>query len=380
MKYCENCGAPIKFMEKHVCPNEDGNPTVLATEKPPFPKKYKILIGCVCLAVFIGLIIASSVGVGKIDPFDYTSVSFEGYDSAGRVSVFFDEDALIQEIIGPEPSDLGEEYAEWFMKYDTYSTCVKCQYEPEEGLSNGDTVTVTFTVDDTVTSRIKAGKKEFTVEGLPELEKIDVFSNVVLKYEGVEGQAHAMATIGLDVSFFNDIRMNIEPNENLKNGDIITVSVSNVDDLAETYQQIPAEISRQYTVEGLPSYITEASQVPVDEVKSLAADFLKEKQANIKDEAFFSYSDVKLYGIYFMEPKEGTYEDPSLWIVVSCKEYMDGSFRDNLYFPLKFDDPIIQPDGTMGYKWDDGEHATFLTGDSFPMEYVTAKYNVTNIL
>lgn len=80
-----------------------------------------------------------------------------------------------------------------------------------------------------------------------------------------------------------------------------------------------------------------------------------------------------------MEPKEGSYENISIWIVVSCKEYVDGTFNRNEYFPLKFDKPIIQPDGKMGYKWDDGSHATFLTGDTFPMEYVNEKFNATKI-
>lgn len=69
----------------------------------------------------------------------------------------------------------------------------------------------------------------------------------------------------------------------------------------------------------------------------------------------------------------------AIWIVVSCKEYYDGEFRDTLYFPLKFENPIVQSDGTLGYCWEDGSHATFSSGDSFPTDDVLEDYIVTKI-
>ena len=378
MKYCENCGAPIKFMEKHVCPNAAEAPA-----KTGLSQQQKILIG-VAAAVIVAAIVLLAVfgGSGKTDPFDYTTVLFEGYDSAGRVSVFFDESAMLAEIIGEEPdgSDL-QKYGVWLQNYDTYSSGVSYTCSPEEGLSNGDEVTVTFTVSDEASGRVKASEQTVTVSGLTEVEKINVFDNVTVTYEGVGGAASAEVTMDLDGSFFNDIRMNIEPNGRLNNGDVITVSVSNVDYLAETYQQIPSEISRQYTVSGLPEFITDASQFPVAEVQALAADYLKYVQENTKDNEIFTHTDIKLDGCYFMVPKNGEsiLTKRSLWIVVSYKEYMDGKFRQINYLPLKFDKPVIQTEGTLGYDWEDGSHATFFTGDSFPPEHVTEDYIVTKI-
>lgn len=252
--FCEFCGAPREKGTDCLCPEavaareSKQRPTEKVNNKRVTLMTVAILAG----AVIMVLLLAIVPSIGKLDPFEYTEISFTGCDSRGSINVDFDKDALVEELVGKSPSggagdaeDL-EAFAKWVERYDTYYSAISYECSPKTNLSNGDVVTVTFTVEDVLKGKIKTGSKEFVVEGLDEIEQIDVFNDLEVVYNGVSGYGTAKIVT-------NDERyeFSIEPSKGLKNGDKITVTIENSDELQEEYYLLITETARSYVVESL---------------------------------------------------------------------------------------------------------------------------------
>lgn len=136
--------------------------------------------------------------------------------------------------------------------------------------------------------------------------EIDVTKHLSLRYSGENGSASVKVT-SEEVSvnqrlqdFYDSLRFTITPNENLKNGDQLTISVEYDRDLAQQYHLEPVNLVRVVTVEGLPDRYENASAIPQPLLDSLSkhADSYLEKHLNsILDNDFtdfYSMEDVTL--------------------------------------------------------------------------------------
>ena len=106
--------------------------------------------------------------------------------------------------------------------------------------------------------------------------EIDVTKHLSLRYSGENGSASVKVT-SEEVSvnqrlqdFYDSLRFTITPNENLKNGDQLTISVEYDRDLAQQYHLEPVNLVRVVTVEGLPDRYENASAIPQTLLDSLS--------------------------------------------------------------------------------------------------------------
>ena len=376
MRYCENCGKRLHLFKKHNCTGEPAN------QPNNSIIKLVLIVALLVVVVIVAIFLATKPDAHKIDPFDYTTISYEGYDGIGEVDVVFDSTALISGIIGEAPSEFAvDAYDEWYNKYREYSENIHLQTVNPSYLCNGDEVEVTFTVTGAAAKHVKSGTKIFITEGLSETEAYDAFRNVSVYFEGVSGEAIARINKNGEDPITMSTDFSIERSYGLSNGDTITVMVANAEELASKYHIIPEALTKVYSVSDLPTYITDASQIPGYELRVLAQDYLAYEIEQCQNAGAFTYTDIMIEGIYFLKRRDESWlvSKHALWIVVSCKEYYDGEFRDNVYFPLKFEDPILQANGETGYEWEDGSNATFMTGESFPTQSVLDDYYVTEI-
>lgn len=182
---------------------------------------------------------------GKKDMTDYVEVSFFGVDSVGKANYSVNVDELLSDIFDYDSeSDFPDEKK--LKEMEDVASAYKVKLDPEKGLSNGDKVTVTISVDDKKTKKIKSGSKDFTVEGLEDSK--DITEYITMSFTGLDSQGHAEYEVnegqliadifgqdGLDGETEEEIgclksayTLEVDQEEDLSNGDKVTLKV-NVD-------------------------------------------------------------------------------------------------------------------------------------------------------
>ena len=169
------------------------------------------------------------------DPFEGFQLIFSGYNGTGS---FKKDDSGVSELT------------------DKYGS-LEPDYDKAGKLSNGDTVTVKYVV--TFESRLESDKvvpttreKTFTVSGLEDIKSIDPFDYYELILKGYDGQGTARleSKTGTDMpgSFWLAFP-EVTPNENLKNGDKIKLTIPDAD---LSYYGIKfSTLEKEVTVSGL---------------------------------------------------------------------------------------------------------------------------------
>ena len=379
MSYCEFCGEEIKSGEKCNCPQAHKKAT-----KSPLEKKSKLIGIILACSLAIIILIACLVNFApKKDPFKYIEVSFSGVDTLGQANVLFNESELITSIIGEEPSAVDsaegmKEYFEWYDEYETYQLAIEINVSKEENLSNGEEITVQITVTDVAADKIASGEKKYTVSGLTQIEKVDVFKSIELVTEGVSGNAAAEIKLLDNSTFFKACEFDIDPKHKLSNGDKVIVTIKNSNYLAEKYNKAPQTMSKEFAIQGLGSYVTSADQISQELIKNIADKYLASKKIDVKDDFLFTYSEVKYYGSYLYVEKADSYamSKNELRVYVYYNQYMDGELRQTIYAPIIFNNIIINPNGNIDIDYDEGSASTFVSDIEESLEKSEKDYTI----
>lgn len=317
VKTCQKCGKEIPA-DSRYCPEcrATQEPSCLSQKpaqpvkpkEPPSPeavKRNKIIFGAVAAAaaLFFVIGILSSFIKPSINLNNYLAVEFEGYDTAGTAVVTFDTKKF--------QSDYGKKLGTATKKksnnrklfgkrssYDYYnsdntdsgakiflSNCVSWSLDEKSGLSNGDTVTLTWDCDDDYALerfgyKLKYSDTDYTVKGLAEAEVFDPFEGIQVRFKGISPDGTARIEGEPARKEAENFRYSLDHQEGLKNGDQVTAAISAYGDDPVTYcisnyGKIPSPVEKTYTVEGLSSYVTELEQIStdcLDEMKSQAED------------------------------------------------------------------------------------------------------------
>ena len=288
-------------------------------------------------------------GLAKIqefDPFEDVEVKFSGYAPNGTAEI-----------------QNNSEY-----NYET--PYLDFELDKRDGLSNGDKVTVSVanTAGDEDTFRENcirdwgvapsAVTKEYTVEGLDEMEDYDPFEHIIVSFSGTSPDTTINITNNTGIE---DLEFEADKYEKLKLGDTVTVTAKGY------YDEDPAELcayegknltvtSKEYTVENVPKYADQLSEIPqdmLDKMDQNAQDKLNAYAAN-------NWSDeerlvgISLEGEYFLYVKDGadTYDYWSgestynkLFLVYKVSVEADGKPYEYYYYS-RFSNIIIMEDGT----------------------------------
>ena len=377
MKYCEFCGAPIEAATSCSCEEA-------IAEKAKKQKRIKRILfaGSIIgvLAVALIIIIAIISTANKIDPADYTEVTFSGYNTNGTAKINFNVDELIYDVIGEEPEE-EEEWVLWWNLYDEYSETITYKHSPAEKLSNGDEITVEFIIPDSLTGKIKNGIHKYTVENLPELTYVDVFDNLKVNFEGVSGDAEVKIEITNDEEYMEYFSFKIEPRYNLKNGDKVTITIDNAEAVADKHYIASKELKKEFIVENRPAYVTSIEQLPIEKINEIAKQFIESTSNNLEPDSTFTYGEVKYYKSFLLtEKEEGNFTDVNrLEIFVLYDEYKRGELFRTVYTSIKFENILVYPDGTIELDYNDGSASGFTTDIENYIEKLEDKYQIEKI-
>lgn len=327
------------------------------------------------------ILIATLTGCsGRIDPADYLfEPVFSGCDAYGKASVAFDEEALIIQAIGEEPAAMTDAFWEWIALCDEYSSNISREYN-KENLSNGDTLVVKINVTGTAAEKIKSAEVQYKVDGLPAVEYVDIFKDVELQFSGISGEAMAKLSLTGSGDVFNACKFNIEPNYDLKNGDTVTVTIANTDSILNKFYTLPETESKTFTVSGLEYYAT-AEDIPMDVVQEIASQLVAEEQEENDSDPNFTYTDVELYGIFFMTGKEDAWADENQLHFVIHYDMLedDGSVRFSYYIPFYIKDIIAAADGTVTISREDCASPLFYDTAEDYIEKYEEDYDISQI-
>lgn len=199
--------------------------------------------------LFAGLAVGAAVmalsGCGnkaEVRMTDYVEIHFSGLDGEGKVDAYIDKGSLKRDILAQvyeEKEDLSDKkLLEDLGDYEGFENSITCELDKEEGLKNGDKVTLSISCDEETAEdcgiRIAGDlKKTYEVEGLTERIELDAFDSKVFNTEeGIEISFSGRAPFGrisIENHFsrsetLSDVRYTADKTENIKEGDKITIT------------------------------------------------------------------------------------------------------------------------------------------------------------
>ena len=289
------------------------------------PKGKGAFIGSLLLAIVLFAAVGMSTSFVSRVSFDlftptinlnkYVTITVDGYDTVGKADVEFDREKFkedyekklaskVESTSDYDSSDyedldeyLGELVDEYEDEYeniaslfgDEYdgstsgtflSECVDGSLDKVHSLSNGDVVTYTWSCDDSYALqkygyKLKYSNIEYKVSGLKKAETFDPFEGMEIAFSGVGPEGTAEISGTPTNSEAKDLTFSCSQDYGLSNGDTIVVSVNSpsgediIDYCMEQFGKIPSPIEKDYTVEGLDSYVTSAADITEDSLKQM---------------------------------------------------------------------------------------------------------------
>ena len=228
-------------------------------------------------------------GKGKtvIDLADYVSVEFSGYNGNGNAKVTIDSGAILP-LIEEQNSPLA-----------LVASFTSAEIENNGKLSNGDAVSVTIKYSEKMMENAKIDVRNttlsFTVSGLKEKEKLDVFAGFELISDGISPECTISVKYNGSSIFDDMFDLKTESGEvitrnygtfRFANGDKITVTLKDYKLEELSAQYLIDETSREYTVVSDSSYILTAADITPEErgvLDKSAEEFASEKVKAITD-------------------------------------------------------------------------------------------------
>ena len=291
-RFCKNCGTSLAAFtpgeqaqmqqntiqeapaQSKPTPVQVQSTTTPASEPPktskPVPKGLIVGAAAVLLVAVLAVIFIMSAR-SRINLDKYVIVKTDGYDGYGTASVRVDWDA-IEEKYGDKltikKKAANKEYGYLLNDMtatDILSDCIDVEVSADSNLSNGSEVTYTWDIDDDVYDMVKCKLKykngSVKVSDLTKVETFDAFKDLEVEFYNVapDGRVNLNYT-GNDMDYYD---FYCDQTSGLKNGDTIKVTIDEgvVSRYAEQYGKIPEEMEKEYTVEGLSSYVTKRSDI-----------------------------------------------------------------------------------------------------------------------
>ena len=344
--FCEHCGVKIEPEQPGAAPSAPVQNPVQPSAQAPVPsgpvqpspltefvkKNKKILgIGAGVLVLLIAVVVFIATRPQKVKLGDYVSVEFSGYDTMGNATYTFDTEAFCKEYAGKieyQTPALGENMDDQSICQMLLQECVSGSLNKNQELTNGDEVVYEWKCDDKAALEkydVKLSYEDikFTVEGLEEIREVDPFENVKLEYTGTapNGRVNVVCEIFL-----------------------------------QNYGVKFTATEKEYTVDGLGSYLTKLEQVDsatLEEMKSRGADAIKAEAAQDWDEAI-SLDSATYVGNYLLVAKDQETNSRKNMLYLVYQVQSTASFPEEgyqgsvtFYYTVRFDNLIATPDGKV---------------------------------
>lgn len=309
-------------------------------------RKIVILLGVLCAFLLTGC------GKKKIDVMENLTVKFDGYNGHGTVELenayAWENEAF--EIAGIESVDDLQILTEALL----IEGAVSYEVIPDEGLSNGDVVTVKATINENVAENydfklVAPSEKVFTVENLPEIETVDLFQNVDISYHGIAPYVTAELVDASADSYIGFKKFVLDKTDNLCTGDIITVTAEVDEEEMTNAGYIAEQTTKEFIVPELDKYVEMLDEIPEETISKMNKQFedaISAQVANLWVEKE-SLVDANYVGCYMLKAKEDTtVSDYNLFYSVYKIDVKNSENEFSYYTYCRFKNIILLKDGT----------------------------------
>lgn len=305
----------------------------------------------VTVLITLTVLLLTGCGKKKIDVTEDLVVNFDGYNGYGTATLEneYGWEAEALEAAGVKSIDTFSDLGDALM----IESAVSYEIQPKENLSNGDEVTVSTVINDEVAENYKIkfvyNEKKFIVEGLPEIEQVDIFDNIDVSFQGIAPNVTAYLDNANTDSY---VRMSykMDKNNNLNIGDVITVTADyNKEDLLEA-GYIAESDTKEFVVEGVAQYVSELSQIPSDILEKLKKQMEDATKSHVADKwaEEETLKEMEYLGSYLLTLKDGMQQNNDynmLYLIYKIDvDNSEGSF--SYYSYCKYKNLIILEDGT----------------------------------
>lgn len=300
-----------------------------------------------CILIFI---VFTGCGSKKIDVMETIVLSYSGVDGYGVAEI---ENAYAWESVALEAAEI--------KNIDSFSdledafvieNAVSYEISPKENLSNGDEVTVIAQIDNEAVEKYKikfeAKEKKFVVEGLPEVQTIDLFEDIDVVFQGIAPDATA-TIVDASTDHYVYTQYTLDTKSNLNVGDIVTVTAKYDKEELLNAGYVAENDTKEFMVSSIPKYVTELSEIPDDileKMKNQIEDAMMAQVASKWTEKE-SLSEMNYVGSYLLKLKNGMYGDKSNYIYLIFKIDVENSADTFSFYTYGcFGNLIILEDGT----------------------------------
>jgi len=372
MIFCENCGSELKEGTA-FCPNcgtkivmEETNtaqaqpvqsqpqPNVSSTTNngSKQPNGLSMKIGGAVVAVVAVAAIAFGIASSgtKIDMEANTVIEVSGYDGNGKLSIDVDEESLYWELEGTK---LTEEQVAKLVD------SIKVEASEDTKLSNGQEITITAKAKGDMDKKLKVKLQntewKYTVEDLDEVEVIDPFEYVEVSFSGTAPNGSASFDVK-QVPDLGYLDYEFDNNKDLSNGDKVTLTCktdkTTVNDLGYSFK----ETSKEYTVEGLTSYIVSPADIDEEALTRMQTEatdtinaYLEETKSHELENTGLNYEG----SLVLVSKKIDGWGNGNEVILVYSTTVSGGEKSveaTTIYFPIRFTNVVKYEDGTIDYE------------------------------
>lgn len=376
-KFCEHCGSKIDStleMGNNVQNNEKKSIIDnIDLSKLPIYLKSKKVIGCMAAALVAIIVVIILVATHKteINLAEFVKVDFSGYDTNGKATVKFYDEALAKafaenadhvDLYNPtevdELDDL-EEYVDTSKLKAFYSLIDGLEWEidKDKKLTNGDVINVTFNVNNEYAAEFgvvfENTTLEFEVMGLEKVKVLDPFAGVEVVFSGTSPDISARIEEHSTDPIMEYLKYSLSKDEEIKKGEVITVTILNdEDDFINGYGYRFKTVTKEFKCENVDEYISKLDQIneeTLTSMKTQTEDMIEDYFAENKEK--ISKSDLKYEGCYMLTAKKPGYWDGSnkVYVIYSAKVKSKTNEFDTttIYFPVEFTNIIEYVDGTQ---------------------------------
>lgn len=299
-------------------------------------------------------LLLTACGSTEIKVNDYLTTEVDGYDGDGSIGWNVSLDQLVED--NHEAFGLKDGYSMWDYQavLEKLHDSLSADFDKTTGLSNGETIK--FKWDTSDVEKLESEYKiklvtediDITVSGLQEPIEINPFDKIKIQYSGTAPNGSAVVDNSALTDLPETIQFSIAPRDGLRNGDTITVSIteSTVNNLASKGYHL-TETEKTYTVEGLQSYLMSLDDLPADANKKMEShgqDLLRSEIASYWDNPS-DLDSITLLGNYLLTTKEGMPDPSSILVYVYEIKTQDFSY----YSYVEFSKIMILNDGTCSF-------------------------------
>lgn len=309
-----------------------------------------------------------------IDLNKYIKIETTGYNTMGKAEVSFDYVAFtedysdkIEVVANQDEANDHEINLELNLGSQPYAALVNCCVEfkadKTDNLSNGDVIKITWNCDDKnakayFNCKLKYSDIEQKVEGLEEVGTFNPFEHVEVKFEGIAPNGTATVKPNYDKKEMQYINFSIDKSHDLSNGDVVVVTAEVDDEFMQKFNAIPNPTSKEFTVEGINSYVTSASEIDesaLNEMKKQAEDVYMAHVAREWGESD-ELESLTYAGYYFLSAKsDSRYGDRNYMYMVYKVDAIGRDEHYPHYTYIKFKDIIIDETGKCEVDLSKGE-------------------------